>query len=146
AVKLIGNLPLGDEAAGHYPLAGLPQLHSLELQANEIVETLTPLARCQALRTLRLSRISVLRDLSGLAATAVRELVLQLPGGGRLLAGVARCRGLGELALSAPVTRPEVEQLTELASSGGQRLLRVPGADPAHLEWLRRELPGFDVR
>lgn len=76
-LKLIGNMSLADERDDHYPLADIPNLHSLEIVANEVVKELSSLVRCRRLRVLTVSGFSMLRDLSALARTSVERLTLK---------------------------------------------------------------------
>ncbi len=122
AVQLIGDVPLRDRRRDQYPLADIPELRKLELVANEVVRDLTPLARCRTLHTLKVSRI---------------------PARSRSLAGVDRCAQLQELEISAPVPDSDVALLRGHPSL---RVLRVPGADPAERDRLRRELPAIDIQ
>ncbi|MQA08574.1 MAG: NACHT domain-containing protein [Pseudonocardiaceae bacterium] len=76
AVQLIGDVALGAHTEGRFPLAEMPNLHDLEMRSNEVVSDLSGLTGCRALRTLRVSGYSALRDMSMLAELDVEELHL----------------------------------------------------------------------
>ncbi|SFK67582.1 NACHT domain-containing protein [Amycolatopsis sacchari] len=142
AVQLIGDIALTDRE-GRRPLADIPNLRHLEIRSNEVADTLSGLAGCDALRVLWISGYSALRDLSALAGLGVEELRLHTTGGfGDLraprlatLAGSrvrrlsirhpALARGLGVLPEDLPLAELVLDARAEYRSLRGVE--RFPG-------------------